>query len=118
MNLPIESIMKYIMSVYKPDDVQISKDYWGTGIQIKLDLFFKHIDDSYLRNPMATDKIRNKEDQLEMRIRKDLELFFAIQTTGWSIERRGNDFEMSAPYIMGDITIDVFSDERKNRWDT
>ena len=115
MNLPIESIMKYIMSVYKPDDIQISKDYWGTGIQIKLDLFFKHIDDSYLRNPMANDKIRNKEDQLEMRIRKDLELFFAIQTTGWSIERRGNDFEMSAPYIMGDITIDVFSDERKNR---
>jgi hypothetical protein len=115
MNLPIETIMNYIMSIYKPDDIQISKAILGTGFQIKLTLFFKHIDNSYLKNPMATDLIRNKEEQLEMRIRKDLESFLGIKTTGWSIDKFGNGLQMSHPYIMGDITIEVFSDERNKR---
>jgi len=113
MNIPIQAIMKYIMSVYKPDDIQISRDYLDTMLQIRLTLFFKEIDDSYLRNPMARSTYKNKEDNLEMRIRKDLETFFSVKTTGLHVQGSGNNLFISAPYIVGDIQIEVVSDRSK-----
>lgn len=105
--------MKYIMSVYKPEDIQISRDYIGTMLQIRLTLFFKEIDDSYLKNPMARSTYKNKEDNLEMKIRKDIELFFSTKTTGLSVQGSGDTLFMSAPFIVGDIEIKVVSDRSK-----
>ena len=107
--------MKYIMLLYKPYDIEIAKVLMGDGPQIKLTLFFREIDDSYLKNPYAADPIRNKEDNFELRIRKDIESFFSIKTTGWHFESWNGSLQMSAPYIVGDLQIEVYSDERNKR---
>lgn len=101
MNIPIKSIVSYIKQVYKPNDIDVMlKEKEDDSPDVYISILFDHIGDEYLKNPNASDKLANKEKHLERTIRKDIESFFSVKTSGLSLDG-------FAPYVHHKLTIDV-----------
>ena len=98
------------MSVYKPDDIRIDDE---STAQLRLILYFDHIDDKYLSNPNSVDLFRNKEKNLENQIRYDIESFFNIKTDGLDLLKTGSTIISYSPYIHSYLSIKVISDREK-----
>lgn len=101
MNIPIKSIVSYIKQVYKPNDIDVMlEEKEDDSPDVYISLLFGHIGDEYLKNPNASDILANKEKHLERAIRKDIESFFSVKTSGLSLDG-------FAPYVHHKLTIDV-----------
>ena len=100
MNIPIDAITNYINMVYKPNDISVEiKDTYETPEYV-IFLQFDRIDDKYITNRFSNSIAKNKENNLEREIRKDVEGFFSIKTSGL-------DLMGYAPYKRHGLTIDV-----------
>ena len=101
----LKAIIKYINMVFKPDKIDVREsEVWAnrqfTHTETIIDLYFDKIDDKYLTNPYAVDVDSNKETNLEKEIRKDIESYFGVKTSGLSIEG-------FSPYQYHGLTIGV-----------
>jgi hypothetical protein len=105
----IDTIVKFIKELYKPEDVVVSL-LSHTGIdgidrpEYYIYVYFDYIDDKYLKNPTFHDKVRNKEIHLRLEIRKYVDSYFGIKTSGVTL----NGF---SPFEYRGLTIDVKSNE-------
>ncbi len=105
MRIPeLNGIIKFISVMYNPDDIDVSSRKImspdPTKDETVIRLTFNTISDDYITNPDSNDIKKNKEKNLERVIRKDVEGYFSIKTSGLSIEG-------FAPYVYRGLTIDV-----------
>lgn len=82
MDKIISLIIEYIKLVYKPNDVDTHITMQNDEKKMNIFVWFNKIDDSYLKNPYAVSPKENKERHLERAIRKDVESFFGVKTSG------------------------------------
>lgn len=101
----LNGIVKYIDFMYHPEKIIIDKrnvwdepDLYHDEVTIKL--YFNDISDDYISNPQHRNINILKEKNLELEIRKDIESYFGIKTSGLSLEG-------FAPYRYNGLTIDV-----------
>jgi len=100
MESEVKVITKFINTLYKPIDIEISTIRNYETAEIVIDVFFDEIDDKYDTNPFFTDKKKLKERNFELEIRKNIYNFFGIMTSGLSLEG-------FAPYKYHGIAIKV-----------
>jgi len=100
MESEVKVITKFINTLYKPIDIEISTLRNYETAEIVIDVFFDEIDDKYDTNPFFTDKKKLKERNFELEIRKNIYNFFGIMTSGLSLEG-------FAPYKYHGIAIKV-----------
>ena len=95
----VKSIVKLINTLYSPDEIKVSKSEYDD--EMLIDVYFSHIDDSYITNPNHYNLGKLKELNLEREIRKTIKNFLGIKTSGL------NPYTGFAPYAVHGITIDV-----------
>ena len=102
MEIPeLGGIIKFISGVFKPDNIKVytynlTDDHEETVIELK----YSHISDDYISNPQHRNVNTLKERNLELEIRKDVESYFGVKTSGLSLEG-------FSPYRYNGLTIDV-----------
>jgi hypothetical protein len=92
----INGIVKYINTMYSPKRIDVSNSESNYLIEI----YFDHIDDSYISNPRHHSTNSLKARNFENKLRKDIYNFFGVMTSGLS-------FEGHAPYVPQDLKIKV-----------
>ncbi len=95
----VKSIVKLINTLYSPDEIKVSKSEYDD--EILIDVYFSHIDDSYITNPDFYDPNKLKQQNFESEIRRTIQDFLSIKTSGL------NPYTSFAPYDVHGITIDV-----------
>ena len=75
----VDSIVKFVSSIYKPESVWVKDDKPG---RYSIIFYFDDIDDRYIRNPESRDITAHKENMLTREIRTDIQNFFGIKTKG------------------------------------
>jgi hypothetical protein len=101
----IELIKNYIKTVYKPKYVNISfLDNEGFDKEFYIHVFFDSIDEKYNTNPYSNTPIKLKERNLGFEIRKEVESFFNVKTSGLSLQG-------FSPHEYRGLTITVHSNE-------
>jgi hypothetical protein len=95
----VNGIVKLINTLYSPDEIKVSKSEYDD--EMLIDVYFSHIDDSYITNPNHYNLGKLKELNLEREIRKTIKNFLGIKTSGL------NPYTGFAPYAVHGITIDV-----------
>jgi hypothetical protein len=93
----VNAIVKLINTLYSPDEIKVSE----YDDEMLIDVYFSHIDDSYITNPNHYNLGKLKELNLEREIRKTIKDFLGIKTSGL------NPYTGFAPYAVHGITIDV-----------
>jgi hypothetical protein len=93
----VNAIVKLINTLYSPDEIKVSE----YDDEMLIDVYFSHIDDSYITNPNHYNLGKLKELNLEREIRKTIKNFLGIKTSGL------NPYTGFAPYAVHGITIDV-----------
>jgi hypothetical protein len=105
MKIPeLNGIIKFISNIYNPDDIRVftynvTDDHEETVIELK----YNHISDEYINSPELKNNNKLKEMKLELEIRKDVESYFGVKTSGTNIEMNG----FSHRYTYNGLTIDV-----------
>jgi len=99
-NKKIELIAKYIKTIYKPNNIDIRV----IDGEVYIHIGFDSIDEKYNTNPYSNQPNKLKERNLESEIRKEVESFFGVKTSGLSL------FGFF-PYEYHGLTIDVYSNE-------
>jgi hypothetical protein len=99
-NKKIELITKYIKTIYKPNNIDINV----IDGEVYIHIGFDSIDEKYNTNPYSNQPGKLKERNLKSEIRKEVESFFGVKTSGLSL------FGFS-PYEYHGLTIDVYSNE-------
>jgi hypothetical protein len=97
----VKAIVKLINSLYHPDEIKVSNHKYTDGDEMLIDVYFSHIDDSYITNPNHYNLGKLKELNLEREIRRTIQNFLDIKTSGL------NPFTGFAPYDAHGISIDV-----------
>jgi len=97
----LEGMIKFISNIYKPDEIKVftynvTDDHKETVIKLK----YSHISDDYISNPYHTNINSLKEKNLELEIRKDVESYFSVKTSGLTLDG-------FSPYTYNGLTIDV-----------
>jgi hypothetical protein len=95
----VNAIVKLINTLYSPDEIKVSKSEYDD--EMLIDVYFSHIDNSYITNPNHYNLGKLKELNLEREIRKTIKNFLGIKTSGL------NPYTGFAPYAVHGITIDV-----------
>ena len=95
----VNGIVKLINTLYSPDEIKVRKSEFDD--EMLIDVYFSHIDDSYITNPYHYNLGKLKELNLEREIRKTIKDFLGIKTSGL------NPYTGFAPYAVHGITIDV-----------
>jgi hypothetical protein len=107
MNIPVRQVIKFIKSVYSPTEISHEVKEMGDGKpEHYIHLYFDEIPDSYITNPNASDRIANKEKNLETEIRRNIDGYFGIKTSGLDISVLGIT---RSPHKKLGITIFVVS---------
>ena len=79
----IAMIVKFIKNVFKPKDIRVSKAETTEGIvDYVIFIYFDSIPDSYIKNPDFHDLKIHKEIMLKREIRKSIQDYLGIKTTG------------------------------------
>jgi hypothetical protein len=95
----VNAIVKLINTLYSPDEIKVSKSEYDD--EMLIDVYFSHIDDSYVSNPQHWNVHLLKSQNMERDIRKTIKSYFGIDTSG-------NDPNTGfSPYKSHGITIDV-----------
>ena len=94
-----KAIVKLIEVLYSPEEIKVRKSEYDD--EILIDVYFSHIDDSYITNPNHYNLGKLKELNLEREIRKTIKDFLGIKTSGL------NPYTGFSPYAIHGITIDV-----------
>jgi hypothetical protein len=97
----IELITKYIKTIYKPNNIDINV----IDGEVYIHVGFDSIDERYNTNPYSNQPIKLKERNLEFEIRKEVESFFDVKTSGLPLLG-------FSPYEYHGLTIDVYSNEQ------
>jgi hypothetical protein len=95
----VKAIVKLINTLYSPDEIKVRKS--DVDDEMLVDIYFSHIDDSYITNPNHYNLGKLKELNLEREIRKTIKDFLGIKTSGL------NPYTGFSPYAIHGITIDV-----------
>ena len=95
----VNAIVKLINTLYSPDEIKVSKSKYDG--EMLIDVYFSHIDDSYITNPNHYNLGKLKEINLEREIRKTIQDFLDIKTSGL------DSHTGFPPYAVHGITIDV-----------
>ena len=95
----VKSIVKLINTLYSPDEIKVRKSEHDD--EILIDVYFSHIDDSYMTNANHYNPNKLKEQNFEREIRKRIQGFLNIKTSGV------NPNTGFSPYDVHGITIDV-----------
>lgn len=109
----IDVIVRFIETVYKPEDVVVSL-LSRTGLdgierpEYYIYVYFDYIDEKYLKNPQFHNPVKNKEVNLRLEIRKYVENFFSVKTSGVTLNNGFSPFEYHG------LSIDVKSSESEN----
>lgn len=101
MDSNLKGIIKYIEVMYKPTKISseyiyIDENTYGSVIN----LFFDSIGDEFITNPSHNNLRKLKEDNLKLKIRRDIYTFFGVMTSGLSLDG-------FAPYVNHNLTINV-----------
>jgi len=97
----VKSIVKLINTLYSPDEIKVSNHEYTDGVEVLIDVYFSHIDDSYVSNPQHWNVHLLKSQNMEREIRRTIKDYFDIDTSG-------NDPNTGfSPYKTHGITIDV-----------
>ena len=96
----IKMITKFIDTLYKPTNIEISTLRNYDTEEVVIDVYFDEIDDKYITNPLNNNIKRLKEKNFGLQIRKDIYNFFGIKTSGLSLEG-------FSPFVYHGITIDI-----------
>ncbi len=99
MNSKIKAIVKLIESLYSPAEIKVRKSEYDD--EILIDVYFSHIDDSYITNSDYYDLKKLKQQNFEGEIRRTIQDFLSIKTSGL------NPHTGFSPYEVHGITIDV-----------
>lgn len=75
----VDSIVKFVSSIYKPENVWVKNDI---PRRYSIIFYFDKIDDKYIKNPQSNDIPAHKENMLTREIRTDIQNFFGIKTRG------------------------------------
>jgi hypothetical protein len=95
----VRAIVKVINTLYSPDEIKVRKSEYDD--EILIDVYFSHIDDSYVSNPQHWNVYLLKLQNMERDIRKAIKSYLDIDTSG-------NDPNTGfSPYKVHGITIDV-----------
>jgi hypothetical protein len=95
----VKSIVKLINTLYSPDKIKVRKSEYDD--EMLIDVYFSHIDDSYVSNPQHWNVHLLKSQNMERDIRKTIKSYLDIDTSG-------NDPNTGfSPYKVHGITIDV-----------
>jgi hypothetical protein len=95
----VNAIVKVINTLYSPDEIKVRKSEYDD--EMLIDVYFSHIDDSYITNPDYYDLKKLKEQNFEGEIRRTIQDFLGIKTSGL------NPHTGFSPYEVHGITIDV-----------
>jgi len=95
----VRAIVKLINTLYSPDEIKVRKSEFDD--EMLIDIYVSHIDDSYITNPDFYNLDKLKELNLEREIRKTIQDFLDIKTSGL------NPNTGFAPYDVHGITIEV-----------
>jgi hypothetical protein len=99
MNSNIRAIVKLIETLYSPDRVEVKKSNYDD--EILINVYFTHIDDSYVSNSQHWNVHLLKSQNMEREIRRTIKDYFGIDTSG-------NDPHTGfSPYKVHGITIYV-----------
>ena len=96
----IKMITKFIDTLYKPTNIEISTLRNYDTEEVVIDVYFDEISDDYISNPQSGYKQRLKERNLSLEIRKEIYNFFMIKTSGL-------DLNGYSPFVYHGITINV-----------
>jgi hypothetical protein len=95
----VKAIVKLINTLYSPDKIKVRKSEYDD--EMLIDVYFSHIDDSYVSNPQHWNVHLLKSQNMERDIRKTIKSYLDIDTSG-------NDPNTGfSPYKVHGITIDV-----------
>ena len=95
----ISAIVKLIDVLFSPDEIKVRKSEFDD--EILIDVYFSHIDDSYISNPDHWNVHLLKSQNMEREIRRTIKDYFGVKTSG-------NDaYTGFSPYEVHGITIDV-----------
>ena len=95
----IKAIVKLIEVLYSPAEIKVRKSEYDD--EMLIDVYFSHIDDSYITNPDYYDLKKLKQQNFEGEIRRTIQDFLGIKTSGL------NPHTGFSPYEVHGITIDV-----------
>ena len=95
----VKLIVKLINTLYSPDEIKVRKSEHDD--EILIDVYFSHIDDSYITNANHYNPNKLKEQNFEREIRKRIQGFLDVKTSGV------NPNTGFSPYAVHGITIDV-----------
>jgi hypothetical protein len=95
----VNAIVKLINTLYSPDEIKVRKSEYDD--EILIDVYFSHIDDSYITNSDYYDLKKLKQQNFEGEIRRTIQDFLSIKTSGL------NPHTGFSPYEVHGITIDV-----------
>jgi len=76
----VDSVVKFVTGLYSPEDYWV-KEY-DNPKRYSLIFYFDDIDDNYILNPDAGNIRAHKENMLRREIRKSIQDFFGIKTSG------------------------------------
>ena len=110
MDIPVKQIIKFIKHFYSPAEISHKVvDMMDGKPENIIHIYFDEIPDSYITNPNASDPISNKEHNLEIKIRRNIDNYFGIKTSGLDISIPGM---ARSPIKKRGITIFVISREK------
>ena len=95
----VKAIVKLINTLYSPDEIKVRKS--DVDDEMLVDIYFSHIDDSYITNPNHYNPDELKERNFEREIRRTILNYLDIKTSGYNA---GTGFP---PYEIYGITIYV-----------
>jgi hypothetical protein len=109
MNIPINTIVKFIKTLYNPEDIAVSlvshTDKNGINKpEYYIYVYFDFIDEKYLKNPQFINPVKNKEIHFRLEIRNNVDSYFGIKTSGMPLKSFG-------PFEYHGLTIEVKSYE-------
>ncbi len=95
----VNAIVKLINTLYSPDEIKVRKSEFDD--EMLIDVYVSHIDDSYITNSDYYDLKKLKQQNFEGEIRRTIQDFLSIKTSGL------NPHTGFSPYEVHGITIDV-----------
>ncbi len=99
MNSKVKAITKLIETLYSPDEIKVKKSEFDN--EILINVYFSHIDDSFITNSSYHNPHMLKETNLEFEIRRNILNYLDIKTSGLDA------YTGFSPYEVHGISVDV-----------
>ena len=93
VDINIKKIVKFVETLYTPTKIMVRDIEISGEKEIIIGVYFDEISDKYISVPYTRQVNKNKEENMTNEIRKSLEDFLGIKTTG--LQPRNNFFPPS-----------------------